>query len=71
MFVWATVLADVDPQRLFQASVDAGVLYVPGGSFFATHAEADTMRLSYAAPDVPSIREGVHRLARAFQQLSE
>jgi 2-aminoadipate transaminase len=71
MFVWATVLADVDPQRLFQASVDAGVLYVPGGSFFATHAQADTMRLSYAAPDVPSIREGVHRLARAFQQLSE
>ena len=71
MFVWAIVLADVDPKRLFEACVDAGVLFVPGGSFFAQQAQANTMRLSYAAPDVPSIREGVDRLARAFHQLSK
>ncbi|MES2784348.1 MAG: PLP-dependent aminotransferase family protein [Pseudomonadota bacterium] len=71
MFIWATVLSQVDPKRLFQACVDADVLYVPGGSFFATQPQLNTMRLSYAAPDVPSIREGVHRLARAFQKLTE
>jgi 2-aminoadipate transaminase len=71
MFVWATMSTHVDPKRLFQASVDAGVLFVPGGSFFAAQLQASTMRLSYAAPDVAAIREGVDRLARAFQNTSE
>jgi hypothetical protein len=29
------------------------------------------MRLSYAAPDIPAIGEGVSRIAHAFRQLLE
>lgn len=70
MFIWARSLLPLDPQQLFHASVEAGVLYVPGSSFFAEQPQPDTMRLSYAAPDIPAIRQGVTRLATAFQQTS-
>lgn len=71
MFIWASTSGAIDAGRLFQASVDAGVLYVPGSSFFAEQPRPGTMRLSYAAPDIPAIREGVTRLAAAFHQLHE
>lgn len=71
MFVWARVTGPMDPEQLFQSSVAAGVLYVPGRAFFAEQPDAGTMRLSYAAPDIPAIREGVTRLAAAFHQLQE
>jgi DNA-binding transcriptional MocR family regulator len=71
MFVWARAKRPIDAGQLFHASVEAGVLYVPGSPFFAEHPQPDTMRLSYAAPDIPAIREGVTRLAAAFHQLHE
>lgn len=71
MFVWATTQAPVDSTRLFHACVEAGVLYVPGQAFFADQPDLNTMRLSYAAPDIPAIGEGVTRIARAFSQLPE
>ena len=39
---------------------------VPGAAFYAANPKAGTMRLSYAAPDVDQIREGVRRLAAAY-----
>ena len=41
-------------------------LFVPGAAFYAANPKAGTMRLSYAAPDVDQIREGVRRLAAAY-----
>lgn len=66
MFVWARGESGVDPQALFRAAVDAGVLYVPGAAFYPGEPKRGTMRLSYAAPDVEAIVTGVARLARAF-----
>jgi DNA-binding transcriptional MocR family regulator len=66
MFVWVESLVPVDSKRLFQAAVDNGVLYVPGAAFYPTHPNPNTMRLSYAAPNVDEICEGVSRLAKAF-----
>ena len=42
------------------------MLFVPGAAFYAANPKAGTMRLSYAAPDVDQIREGVRRLAAAY-----
>jgi len=68
MFLWAEWdEAGADPKQLFDAAVQAGVLFVPGGAFYADAGARRAMRLSYAAPDVPQIHEGVRRLARAFE----
>ncbi|MES2999799.1 MAG: PLP-dependent aminotransferase family protein [Pseudomonadota bacterium] len=69
MFVWARATAPVDSQQLFHAAVEAGVLYVPGAAFFAQASQPGTMRLSYAAPDEPAIRQGITRLSQAFDQV--
>ncbi|WZB71614.1 PLP-dependent aminotransferase family protein [Achromobacter xylosoxidans] len=66
MFIWAEAQDDAAPGALFQACVEQGVLFVPGAAFYAANPKAGTMRLSYAAPDVDQIREGVRRLAAAY-----
>lgn len=65
MFVWATFAQSVDPQALFDAAVSQQVLYVPGKAFYPDNAQLHTMRLSFAAPDVPQIEQAVQRLAAA------
>ncbi|NPC58336.1 aminotransferase-like domain-containing protein [Caenimonas soli] len=66
MFLWMECTAPVDPQRLFTTAVEEGVLFVPGAAFYSRVAKGVSMRLSFAAPDVSQIREGVARLSRAF-----
>lgn len=67
MFLWAECAAPVDPKRLFNAAVEVGVLFVPGAAFYPAPLPGMAMRLSFAAPTVDEIHEGVSRLARAFQ----
>jgi DNA-binding transcriptional MocR family regulator len=69
LFLWAEWDASgADPKALFHAAVEAGVLFVPGGAFYADGEARHAMRLSYAAPDTIQIHEGVQRLARAFEE---
>lgn len=67
MFLWAECASSADPKRLFNAAVDEGVLFVPGAAFHPGVPATTCVRLSFAAPDVSQIREGVLRLARAFR----
>jgi DNA-binding transcriptional MocR family regulator len=67
MFIWVESVGTLDPKALFQAAVDQGVLYVPGSAFYPVDPNPNTMRLSYAAPNVEEIREGIARLGRAFR----
>ena len=66
MFLWVEVAAPVAAQRLFAAAVEQGVLFVPGAAFFLAPPARLCLRLSFAAPDIAQIYEGVARLARAF-----
>ncbi len=66
MFMWVDCSLPADPRRLFAAAVEEGVLFVPGAAFHPRAPEGVSMRLSFAAPGVSEIREGVARLARAF-----
>jgi 2-aminoadipate transaminase len=66
LFLWVECTTSPDPRRLFAAAVEEGVLFVPGAAFHPRAPDGVSMRLSFAAPGVGEIREGVARLARAF-----
>lgn len=70
MFVWAAFDSRIDPQRLFEASVEQNVLFVPGKAFYPHDADLHTMRLSFAAPDVAQIEQAVQRLEASVGQAS-
>ncbi|MDR3399382.1 MAG: PLP-dependent aminotransferase family protein [Pandoraea sp.] len=65
MFVWAR-LAAVKTSELLPHAIAEKVLFVPGTAFFAENADEASLRLSFAAPAVTAIEEGVARLARAM-----
>lgn len=65
MFVWLTVPEGLDGAQLLEAALaEERVAFVPGGPFFATDPQANTLRLSYSLPGPADIDEGVRRLAR-------
>ncbi len=66
MFVWAR-LAAVKTSELLPNAIAEKVLFVPGTAFFAENADEASLRLSFAAPAVTVIEEGVARLARAME----
>ncbi len=65
MFVWARIQG-LDAAALLARAIEQKVIFVPGNAFFADKADASSLRLSFAAPDVPAIEEGVRRLKRAY-----
>ncbi|KVX50327.1 2-aminoadipate aminotransferase [Burkholderia ubonensis] len=65
MFVWARIGA-VSSAQLLQLAIANKIVFVPGNAFFADNVDDASLRLSFAAPDVDAIREGVARLARAY-----
>lgn len=71
MFLWAESAMPMDPKLVFDAAVENGVLFVPGAFFFAGAPSLNSMRLSFAAPAVDNIHEGVRRLARAVRVAAE
>jgi DNA-binding transcriptional MocR family regulator len=68
LFLWAESRVRLDPEAFFKAAVSQGVLFVPGAAFLPTaQALATSLRLSFAAPVIDDVREGVRRLARAWR----
>ncbi|WP_087689754.1 PLP-dependent aminotransferase family protein [Pandoraea sp. PE-S2R-1] len=70
MFVWAR-LAAVKTSELLPHAIAEKVLFVPGTAFYAEDADAASLRLSFAAPGVDAIEEGVKRLQRAMQAVGK
>jgi DNA-binding transcriptional MocR family regulator len=68
MFVWLQLPEGLDGAQLLEdALADERVAFVPGAPFFATDAQAHTLRLSYSLPSPADIDEGVRRLARVIE----
>ena len=67
--MWAQIDRTLDPQRLFDAAVSQSVVYVPGKAFYPSQPDIHTLRMSFAAPEVPQIEQAVQRLAQAVQQV--
>lgn len=68
LFVWARLTSPhgIDAQTWLQEAIEERVLFVPGHAFYADHADPAGLRLSFAAPALPDIHEGVARLGRAL-----
>lgn len=66
-FLWLTLPAAIDADAMIPRAVEHGVIYVAGEAFFVDAHAAHTMRLSFSAPTVAQIGEGVSRLAAAIR----
>jgi 2-aminoadipate transaminase len=67
MFVWVSLPAGMDAERLLSLAVEEGVAYVAGSPFFVDGSGANTLRLNFSKEDPERLREGVPRLARAIR----
>jgi 2-aminoadipate transaminase len=67
LFVWVSLPEGLDAESLLEAAVAEGVAYVAGAPFFVDGGGENTMRLTFAREDAPTIEEGVRRLARAVR----
>jgi 2-aminoadipate transaminase len=67
LFVWLTLPERMDAEALLPAAVEEGVAYVAGGPFHVDGGGANTMRLTFAKEDAPTIAEGVARLSRVIR----
>ncbi|MBL8849748.1 MAG: PLP-dependent aminotransferase family protein [Planctomycetaceae bacterium] len=74
LYVWMTLPEALDTGfngRLFEEAVKrAGVMYVPGGLFYAAGSPRNQMRLSFGVQTPDGIREGMRRLAGAVRAVT-
>ncbi|MBU3740379.1 MAG: PLP-dependent aminotransferase family protein [Rhodoferax sp.] len=72
LFIWARLTGAhgtlSDGAELARRAIARGVAFVPGAPFFASQADASTLRLSFATMDTARIEEGVARLGSALRQ---
>lgn len=71
MFVWARLENGARSADLLQQAIARKVIFVPGMGFHAGEPDPSTLRLTFAAPTVDDIHEGVGRLAQAWQALGQ
>ena len=68
MFVWGRCRHGLDAKALLPRAIEQKVLFVPGSAFYAQAPDPSSIRLSFAAPGLADIDEGLQRLRRAFEQ---
>ena len=65
-FVWATLPAGCGDHALLERALAHGLVFVVGSAFFVDGSGHDKIRLSFSAPSIERIEEGVRRLALAM-----
>jgi 2-aminoadipate transaminase len=68
-FIWATLRSGCSDQVLLDRALAHGLVFVVGSAFFVDGSGHDKIRLSFSAPAIPRIEEGVRRLAIALTEL--
>lgn len=67
-FLWAKLPGGIDAEALLRRALGHGVLFVVGRAFFVDGSGRDRVRLSFSAPRVDRLEEGVRRLAAAVRE---
>ena len=67
MFLWLRLPAGMDAQALLPTAVERNVAFVPGAPFYATEADARTLRLSYVTASSAQIDTALAALAEAIR----
>ena len=68
MFLWVRLPQGMNAVELLPKAVDQGVAFVPGAAFYAEHADARTLRLSFVTASVAQIHTGIEALAKTIQE---
>jgi 2-aminoadipate transaminase len=66
-FLWATLPAGYNDLALLARALEERLVFVVGSAFYVDGTGHDRIRLSFSAPPVDRIEEGVRRLARVLQ----
>lgn len=69
-FVWATLPAGCPDTALLERALAHGLVFVVGSAFYVDGGGHDRIRLSFSAPSIERIGEGVNRLAAALAEFS-
>ncbi len=69
-FLWLTLPAGADSERLFEIALEEGVAFIPGSAFRAAGEGRRELRLCFAHPTPAAIDCGVRRLRVAYDRLS-
>ena len=67
-FLWLELSERVDPAALEPASLQEGVIYVPGPAFFVDRSGGRYIRLAYSFVGEKEIPEAINRLGRALER---
>lgn len=67
MFLWLHLNKAVDAAALVEQALAAGVAYVPGGPFYASEPQHNTMRLCFSTGTAESIVRGVGLLGQVIR----
>lgn len=70
MFVWVTLPAGVSAEALLAATLQRGVAFAPGRSFYPVDPRADTLRLNFTLNDTGAIDRGIRVLAEETMRLA-
>ena len=68
MFFWIELPDGVDAVALLPEAVKRGMAFVPGSAFYADHARANTLRLSFVTESPERIERGIAALALTLKQ---
>jgi len=69
LFLWLEMPEEIDSRKLLRVSLERGVAFVPGESFFPNTQRKNTMRLNYSNMPEERIVEGIRRLAAAVKEM--
>jgi 2-aminoadipate transaminase len=67
-FLWAALPHGLDADLMVTRAIENGVVYVSGDAFFVNGSGREFIRLSFSAPSLERIEEGVRRLARTISE---
>lgn len=70
-FIWATLPSGCSDHSLLDHALHHGVVFVIGSAFFVDGSGHEKIRLSFSAPSIERIEEGVGRLAAAVTELQQ
>jgi DNA-binding transcriptional MocR family regulator len=69
LFLWLELPDAVDARLLLRISLDRGVAFVPGDSFFPNTQRRNTLRLNFSNMPEQRIMEGIRRLGTAMKEM--
>jgi len=68
LFLWVELDEKIDTKKLFNKSIDCGVAFVPGESFFPNGRKKNGMRLNFSNVTAKEIQQGIEKLGVLLEE---